>query len=199
MSTSCDISGRFHKHLWWWIDCGAGNALVPPANKTLPELMLTRIDVTILVYLGHTELNVPYETVLSNCRKIDLWHLLYSLYGIYQPKCWYHDDVIEWKHLPRYNGWVNNREAGDLRRHRTHHYVTVMQSGPVITQSGMISWPMQHDDYSENTSVGFEVKPPPPPPPPIPFWRFIGCLLWIFKKKKHLSEGPHCIRQLLFC
>ena len=24
------------------------------------------------------------------------------------------------------NGWVNNREAGDLRRHRTHHDVTVM-------------------------------------------------------------------------
>ena len=24
------------------------------------------------------------------------------------------------------NGWVNNREAGDLRRHRTHYNVTVM-------------------------------------------------------------------------
>ena len=24
------------------------------------------------------------------------------------------------------NGWVNNREAGDLRRHRTHHDVTLM-------------------------------------------------------------------------
>ena len=24
------------------------------------------------------------------------------------------------------NGWVNNREAGDLRRHRAHHGVTVM-------------------------------------------------------------------------
>ena len=70
-----------------------------------------------------------------------------------------HDDVIKWKHFPRYwpfvggihrspvtsphkgqwrvalmfslicawiNAWVNNREAGDLRRHRTHHDVTVM-------------------------------------------------------------------------
>ena len=25
------------------------------------------------------------------------------------------------------NGWVNNREAGELRRHRAHYYVTVMQ------------------------------------------------------------------------
>ena len=26
------------------------------------------------------------------------------------------------------NGWVNNREAGDLRRHRGHYYVNVMTS-----------------------------------------------------------------------
>ena len=25
-------------------------------------------------------------------------------------------------------GWVNNREAGDLRRHRAHYDVTVMQN-----------------------------------------------------------------------
>ena len=72
-----------------------------------------------------------------------------------------HDDVIKWKHFPRYwpfvrgihpspvnsphkghwrgalmsllmcvwiNGWVNNREAGDLRRYRAHYDVTVMWS-----------------------------------------------------------------------
>ena len=71
----------------------------------------------------------------------------------------FHDDVIKWKHFPRYwpfvrgihrspvnsphvgqwrgalifslicariNGWVNNREAGDLRRHRAHNDVIVM-------------------------------------------------------------------------
>ena len=70
-----------------------------------------------------------------------------------------HDDVIKWKHFPRYwpfvrgihrspvnsphkgqgrvalmfslicdriNSWVNNREAGDLRRYLTHYDVTVM-------------------------------------------------------------------------
>ena len=70
-----------------------------------------------------------------------------------------HDDVIKWKHFPRYwpfvreihrspvnsphkgqwrgalmfslicvwiNGWVNNREAGDLRRYRAHCDVNVM-------------------------------------------------------------------------
>ena len=71
----------------------------------------------------------------------------------------FHDDVIKWKHFPRYwpfvrdihrssvnfphkgqgrralmfslicawiIGWVNNREAGGLRRHRTHYDVIVM-------------------------------------------------------------------------
>ena len=28
--------------------------------------------------------------------------------------------------LPPNNGWVNNREAGDLRRHRAHYDVIVM-------------------------------------------------------------------------
>ena len=70
-----------------------------------------------------------------------------------------HDDVIKWKHIPRYwpfvrrihrspvnsphkgqwrlalmfplicvwiNDWVNNGEAGDLRRYRIHYDVTVM-------------------------------------------------------------------------
>ena len=70
-----------------------------------------------------------------------------------------HDDVIQWKHFPRYwpfmwgihrwpvnsqqkgqwrgtlmfslicawiNGWVNNREAGDLRRNRAHYDAIVM-------------------------------------------------------------------------
>ena len=71
----------------------------------------------------------------------------------------YHDDVMKWKHFPRYwpfargihrstvnsphkgqwrvalmfsliyawiRGWVNNREAGDLRRHQVHYGVIVM-------------------------------------------------------------------------
>ena len=68
-----------------------------------------------------------------------------------------HDDVIKWKHFPRYwpfvrgihrspvkgqwrgafmfslicariKGWVNNGEAGDLRCHRAHYDVTVMKN-----------------------------------------------------------------------
>ena len=49
-----------------------------------------------------------------------------------------YDDIIERKHFPRYwpfvlicagiNAWVNNREAGDLRRHRAHYDVIIMGS-----------------------------------------------------------------------
>ena len=74
-----------------------------------------------------------------------------------------HDDVIKWKHAPRYwsfvrgihwspvnsphkgqwrgalmfslicvwiNDWVNNREAGDLRRYRAHYDVIVRSTTP---------------------------------------------------------------------
>ena len=76
-----------------------------------------------------------------------------------------HDDVIKWKHFPRYwpfvrgiqrspvnsphqdqwrgalvfflicariNGWVNNRDAGDLRRCRAHYDVIVMGASPGV-------------------------------------------------------------------
>ena len=91
-----------------------------------------------------------------------------------------HDDVIKWKHFPRYwpfvrgihrspvnfphkgqwrgalmsslicawiNGWVNNREAGDLRRHLGHCDVTVMNRAchpVVITKTTFwidVKWP----------------------------------------------------------
>ena len=79
----------------------------------------------------------------------------------------YHDDVIKWKHFPRYwpfvrgihrwpvnsphkgqwrgalafsviwawiNGWVNNGEAGDLRRYRAIYDVTVMWACAISKQ-----------------------------------------------------------------
>ena len=80
-----------------------------------------------------------------------------------------HDDVIKWKHFPRYwpfvrgihrspvnsphkgqwkgalifslicvwiNGWVNNREAGDLRRYLAHYDVRVMSVWYVTNMQG---------------------------------------------------------------
>ena len=105
-----------------------------------------------------------------------------------------HDDVIKWKHFPRYwpfvrgihrspvnsphkvqwrgalmftlicariNGWVNNREAGDLRRYRAHYDVIVM---PTIVSDRfiqVINWDTEnlwrilcyHDMISRNWLV----------------------------------------------
>ena len=40
--------------------------------------------------------------------------------------------------FPWINGWVNNREAGDLRRNCAHYDVTVMSSLKVISRSGSL-------------------------------------------------------------
>ena len=86
-----------------------------------------------------------------------------------------HDDVIKWKHLPRYwpfvrgihrspvnsphkgqwrgslmfsliciwiNGWVNNREAGDLRRYRAHSDVTPMGQAIYTNDGILLFWPL---------------------------------------------------------
>ena len=103
--------------------------------------------------------------ILNNCHTIYLQRmaLLARIINHYVTDCFVlkrkHDDVIKWKHFPRYwpfvrgihrspvnslhkgqwrgalmfslicvwiNGWVNNRDAGDLRRYRAHYDVTVM-------------------------------------------------------------------------
>ena len=103
---------------------------------------------------------------------------------MYQIIC--HDDVIKWKHFPRYwpfvrgihrspvnsphkgqwrgalmfslicariNGWVNNRETGDLRRHRTHHDVIVMMS-----QNGLGVTVLDKQSSHQITNVFFDLR-----------------------------------------
>ena len=86
-----------------------------------------------------------------------------------------HDDVIKWKHFPRYwslargiyrppvnsphkgqwrgalmfslicvwiNGWVNNREAGDLKRYRGHCDVIVMRDPQICYSMFWDMWPV---------------------------------------------------------
>ena len=99
-----------------------------------------------------------------------------------------HDDVVKWKHFPRYwpfvrrihrspvnsphkgqwrgalmfsldctwmDDWVNNRESGDLRRHRAYYDVTVMITDHMTTTrqnhmhicSNMLSLICEHRSY----------------------------------------------------
>ena len=97
-----------------------------------------------------------------------------------------HDDVIKWKHFPRYwpfvrrihrspvnspqkgqwrgvlvfsliciwiNGWIDNREAGDSRRHRAKYDVTVMNTryGWDVISIWSIYWSPLIDDIMAKT------------------------------------------------
>ena len=95
-----------------------------------------------------------------------------------------HDDVIQWKHFPGYwpfvrgihpgilmfslicawiNGWVNNGEAGDLRRHRTHYEVTVMcckyhtlHNDTLTPASHLLAWQLRV--YCTPTSLDYRLQ-----------------------------------------
>ena len=84
-----------------------------------------------------------------------------------------HDDVIKWKHFPRYlpgihrssvnspykgqwrgasmsslicagtNGWGNNRDAGGLRRHRAHYDVTLTLSQCTLAEPVYTRMPLE--------------------------------------------------------
>ena len=62
------------------------------------------------------------------------------------------------------NGWVNNREAGDLRRHRAHYDVIVMIGyGLRSVHDDIVTW---------NT---YCVTDPPWGNPPVTPWRSLWC------------------------
>ena len=115
--------------------------------------MFSLISAWINGWLNNREAAWWFET--PSC---PLWHH-YNGFVLYAGTNQHHDDVIKWKHFPRYwpfvrgihrspvnsphkgqwrgalmftlicarkNGWVNNHEAGDLRRYRGHYEVTVM-------------------------------------------------------------------------
>ena len=102
---------------------------------------------------------LPQIAYLKESR-LRLWNMTLRMVNFNDDNNWSHDDVIKWKHFPRYwpfvrgihrfpvnsphkgqwygalvlslicvwiHDWVNNPEAGDLRRYRAHYDVIVMQ------------------------------------------------------------------------
>ena len=137
-------------------------------------LQLPEVTYPIFQMVRHVSLMVVSvnscraECILGNTKYLYLYHF-WTRKGYRYLKSWktrtllpwiFHDDVIKWKHFPRYwpfvrgihrspmnslhkgqwrgalmfslicvwiYGWVNNREAGDLRRNQAHYDVIVMQ------------------------------------------------------------------------
>ena len=60
----------------------------------------------------------------------------------------------------RINGWVNNGEAGDLRRHRTHYDVTAMWQGwPMVILSGRTAqWNLSRETASHTFAYSVSEK-----------------------------------------
>ena len=150
--------------------------------------LCTGVPNTLLTLFSY-EMKWKYGTLIINGNSFSMYVLVirivkrwYSLASVVV--CWLmrsptHDDVIKWKHFPRYwpfvggihrspvnsphkgqrrgaltfslicswiNGWVNTRDAGDLRRHRVHYNVIVMinydieHSAQVTSLLGLIFW-----------------------------------------------------------
>ena len=163
--------------IMWFI---IGSLLGAVNYKPLPTPLLTQIFVNPdlcrhMASLVHNELIAVALSRLTNsattkkiscllwsqqcaCRWLSNWAT--HLQVLWQPISVSYDDIIKWKHFPRYwpfvrgihrspvnsphkgqwrgalmfslistwiNVWVNNREAGDLRRHRAHYDVIVME------------------------------------------------------------------------
>ena len=132
-------------------------------------------------YESTRALNIPpykmnfggvYTTKIQSTTTVNR-KLLWSCHDVPEQTWWNYDDVIKWKHFPRYwpfvrgirrspvtsphkhqlrrplmfsltcartNGWVNNRYAGDLRRHRANYDVTVMKKYIPFWSWDIMAW-----------------------------------------------------------
>ena len=138
---------------WFWHSAAylQGNVLTPLWRK----LNRTRFQSVWNTFIGIKSIFVRLSTpVIIFIKTAQVLRLLRK-----SRWAWFHDDVIKWKHFPRYwpfvrgihrspvnsphqaqwrgalvfslicvwiNGWVNTREAGDLRRYRAHYDLTIM-------------------------------------------------------------------------
>ena len=130
---------------------------------------------------------VYYRTYAHSSRSVQIWFgsitISARLYIVTSPA---DDEVIKWKHFPRYwsfvrgihrspvnslhkgrwrgarmfswiytwiSGWVNKRKAGDLRHHRAHYDVTVMDSLHAYANTGCLAAAIPHMLYLATLAI----------------------------------------------
>ena len=114
---------------WWLVNTGLGKGLVPSGNKPFPEPMLATDLCRHMASLGQNELTVFIMTSSNGNIFPRYWPIVRGIHR--SPVSSPHKG--QWRRAlmlslisTRINGWVNNGEAGDLRRLRAHYDVTVM-------------------------------------------------------------------------
>ena len=162
-----DVDLRIHIYLCVYVfECGRACVCACVLGSTF----LSILKLMNTVILANTEFNHKIPTHLG--KSVHPFDTNMAYITFYRDTFYTeHDDVIKWKHFPRYwpfvrrihrspvnsphkgqwrralmfslicvwiNGWVTNREAGDLRHYRTHYDVIVM--GPSIS-STFRQWP----------------------------------------------------------
>ena len=115
-----------------WVNIGSGNGLLPDNTKSLPEPMLNYHQWCSVELTWRHQMET-FSALLAICAGIHLspvnsphkgqWRgaLMFSL-------------IFAWM-----NGWVNTREAGDLRCYHAHYDVLVMEFRSISHQLPKIS------------------------------------------------------------
>ena len=189
------IRGNVSKSGPWWLQWHPTPAMIQTLHMSIQTFVISVTSHRRHGFSDPRQLDCSFNTLLRQptsitvlyhrpmMRKLHWWpvdspHLmcLHSLAAVTPDKLCgkhfhviTHDDVIKWKHFPRYwpfvrgiqrspvnsphkgqwrgvlmfslicawiNGWIDNREAGNLRRYRAHYDVSVMHWLRVI----MIGW-----------------------------------------------------------
>ena len=86
---------------------------------------------------------------------------------------------------PWINGWVNNREAGDLRRNRAHHNVTVMNFGRAYQMPSSL-WPPHLCAWGLSRRPQVETCALPPPG----LWLTVHSLSLLRARDRKRGSGP---------
>ena len=169
----------------WKLYCShSGQELISFFKKEFTSWHLTHLPwdllkrngtIKILQQVRHISFSwrtIPTRRVGIQLKSLTKHHVSLTEYNS-NSDCLKHDDVIKWKHFPRYwpfvrgihrslvnsphkgqwrgalmfslicvwiNDWINNREAGDLRRYRAHYDVIVMVYNSKSTKPLPGSW-----------------------------------------------------------
>ena len=139
-----------------WVSISSSNVLSSGRPQAITTW--TSVDLSSTGSLGTSFSEIWIERKFS-FKRMRFKKTNLKMSAMFRPQC-LHDDVIKWKHFPRYwpfvrvihrlpvnsphkgqwrgalmlsltctriNGWVNNCEAGDMRRHRAHYDEIVMK------------------------------------------------------------------------